>query len=101
MIIYNEEKLSTNDRNELPASMYGLPSEKKYPLNDANHVRSAMAYFSHCDKDKKKELARNIMKAAKKHGVKVSQDSEVYKTLHESFYEASNNLTVVLESDKK
>ena len=52
--IYNEEKLSTKDRKELPASIYGLPSEKKYPLNDANHVRSAMAYFNHCDKNKKK-----------------------------------------------
>ena len=85
--IYNEEKLSTKDRKELPASIYGLPSEKKYPLNDANHVRSAMAYFNHCDKNKKKELARNIMKAAKKFNVEVSEDSEVYKTLNESYYD--------------
>ena len=100
--IYNEEKLSTKDRKELPASIYGLPSEKKYPLNDANHVRSAMAYFNHCDKNKKKELARNIMKAAKKFNVEISEDSEVYKTLNESYYDDfSDNMNVILEADKK
>ena len=98
--IYNEEKLSTSDRNNLSPSMYGLPDERKFPLNDSNHIRSAIAFFSHCDNSKKKELAKRIIKAAKIHNITISKDSEVYKALYEA-YNDTNNYNVILEDTPK
>ena len=98
--IYNEEKLSISDRNNLSPSMYGLPDERKFPLNDSNHIRSAIAFFSHCDNSKKKELAKRIIKAAKIHNITISKDSEVYKALYET-YNDTNSYNVILEDNPK
>ena len=98
--IYNEEKLSTSDRNNLSLSMYGLPDERKFPLNDSNHIRSAIAFFNYCDNSKKKELAKRIIKAAKIHNITISKDSEVYKALYEA-YNGTNNYNVILEDTPK
>ena len=34
-------KLTTKKRNSLPKSDFGLPGERKYPMNDKNHARAA------------------------------------------------------------
>ena len=98
--IYNEEKLSISDRNNLSPSMYGLPDERKFPLNDSNHIRSAIAFFSHCDNGKKKELAKRIIKAAKIYNITISKDSEVYKALYET-YNDTNGYNIILEDNPK
>ena len=59
-MILTEKKLSTKDRNKLDDSMYGLPSERKYPLNDEAHVRKAIQFFKHCKPTMRNELAKNI-----------------------------------------
>ena len=61
-----EEKLSSEDRNNLKEKTFGLPKQRKYPLNDKRHVSSAITYFNKCDKKDEAELARNIIKAIKK-----------------------------------
>ena len=97
-----EEVLSTKDRNKLKKATFGLPEERKYPLNDAKHVRSALAYFRFCSPDKKKQLASRILAAAKKFNVEISPESEVYKLVHESIEPENyniNNDRVVLEAD--
>ena len=98
-----EEVLSTKDRKKLKDSTFGLPEERKFPLNDAKHVKSALAYFRFCSPDKKKQLASRILAAAKKFGVNISKDSEVYKLIHESIepeeYDIKNNDRVILEAD--
>lgn len=71
-------ELSTKERNELPASAFGLPEERKFPLIDENHVRSAEAYFHTCPPDKKKELAENIYRAVLRFGMPVNPDDEWY-----------------------
>lgn len=40
-------------------------------MPDATHVRAAEAYFRYCPEELKPELARNILKFAKKYGVDV------------------------------
>ena len=55
----NEEKLDTEDRNALRDSTFGLPTQRKYPLNDEQHVRSAIAYFNKCDPKDEEELRNN------------------------------------------
>lgn len=53
-------KLTANGRKHIKSTNYGLPKDKKYPLNDEQHVRSAIQMFAYCPSDKKATLARNI-----------------------------------------
>jgi hypothetical protein len=36
-------KLKTETRNKLPAKEFGLPKERKYPVEDKAHARNAKA----------------------------------------------------------
>ena len=63
MYLQESDKLSTKERNKLPDKKFGLPNERKYPLNDKEHVLLAIKFFNYCEKDKRKELANNIIKA--------------------------------------
>lgn len=58
--VLNEEKLTTDERNDLPNTLFGLPKERKYPLNDEEHVKKAIQFFKFCPKLKRNELAKNI-----------------------------------------
>lgn len=74
-----EAELSTKERNELDDSQFGLPEDRKYPLTDAAHVKSAISYFHKCPGGKKKKLAARIRRAAKKYNVTIGEDAEVNK----------------------
>ena len=39
-----EQPLSSEDRNKLDDSMFGLPKQRRYPLNDEAHVLAAMRF---------------------------------------------------------
>lgn len=39
-------KLKAKARNALPTSDFGLPGERKYPMNDKNHARAAKSRAS-------------------------------------------------------
>jgi hypothetical protein len=43
-------KLTTQKRNSLPKSDFGLPGERKYPMPDASHARDAKARASSAEK---------------------------------------------------
>ena len=93
---YNEDTLTSKERKTIDDSQFGLPEERKYPLTDAAHVKSAMAYFRYCDADKKHALAKRILKAAKKYDVKVStmlQDF-VIKVTRNWIIEACNPMNI-------
>lgn len=77
--IIMEAELSAEERNELKASQFGLPEERKFPLIDDKHVRSAISYFHTCPENKKAQLAKRIRSAAKKFGVEINPDSLVMK----------------------
>lgn len=71
-------KLSTDDRKELPDSVYAFPKEKKEPMSDASHVRNAMARFDQVKgvSDEEREQAfANIQAAAKHFGVEMNEKS--------------------------
>jgi hypothetical protein len=70
--------LSTNQRNEMSDSTYAFPSERKEPLNDASHVRNAIARFDQVkgvSAAEKKTAFTKIKSAAKKFGVDMSSTS--------------------------
>lgn len=65
------DRLTDEERKELPDSVYGLPDRREYPMPDAAHVRAAEAYFRYCPEDLKPRLARAILAKAREFGVDV------------------------------
>jgi hypothetical protein len=70
--------LSTAEQNDLPASKFAFPRERKEPLTDAKHVRNAIARFDQVEgvSDSERDKAwRRIKAAAKRYDVEVSEKS--------------------------
>ena len=71
-------KLDTSDRNALPAIEFAFQAQRKEPMEDASHVRSAVARFNQVTgvSDGERNLAwRKILRSAKKYGVEVHDTS--------------------------
>jgi hypothetical protein len=67
-------KLNENQREHIPDSQYAFPDEEKEPLNDASHVRNAIARFNQVkgvSEAEKHEAWKRIERAAKKFGVEI------------------------------
>lgn len=61
-------------RSRLPATAFAFPNERKEPLTDANHVRSAIARFAQVDGVDDAERAQafgNIKAAAEYYGIEL------------------------------
>ena len=72
------EGLSTADKDKLPEKEFAFPAQRKEPLTDAKHVRSAIARFDQIEKvsDSERDKAwKRILKAAKRYEVEVSESS--------------------------
>lgn len=70
--------LSTKERDSLPDSIFAFPTRRKMPLNDADHVRNAVACFNQVEavSDHEREQAwANIEKAAKHWDIELSEHS--------------------------
>lgn len=65
------DRLSYDEKKDLPDSVFGLPERREYPMPDAAHVRAAEAYFRYCPEDLKPKLARAILRFAQEYGVDV------------------------------
>jgi len=71
-------ELNEKQRDRIDEDQFAFPKERKEPLNDASHVRNAIARFdqvegvSDADRD---EAWTRIKRAAKKHGVEVNEKS--------------------------
>jgi hypothetical protein len=70
--------LSTKQRDKLGDGAFAFPKERKEPLENASHVRNAIARFSQVTgvSDGERDAAwKRIKAAAKKFGVDVSETS--------------------------
>ena len=65
------DRISYEERKDLPDSVFGLPERREYPMPDAAHVRAAEAYFRYCPGDWKPRLAKAILARAAEFGVDV------------------------------
>lgn len=69
-------KLDQEDRDELPGRQFAFPKQRKEPLEDATHVRNAVARFSQI-KDvtdaERDEAWKRIQAAAKKFDVDLNE----------------------------
>ena len=70
-------KLNQEKRDKISDDHYAFPKEQKEPLNDAAHVRNAIARFDQVEgvSDSERDAAwKRIRSAAKKFGVEVAHD---------------------------
>ena len=71
-------ELSEKQRDNLDEDQFAFPKERKEPLNNASHVRNAIARFNQVkgvSDDERDGAGRRIERAAKKHGVEISEKS--------------------------
>lgn len=69
-------KISTKKQNDLPASKFAFPKERKEPLTDASHVRNASARFNQVEgvsAEEKATAKKKIQSAARKQGVELKK----------------------------
>ena len=71
-------ELSDKQRDDLDDNKFAFPKKSKEPIEDASHVRNAIARFDQVEgvtDDERDEAWDRIKKAAKKYGVDVSEKS--------------------------
>jgi len=71
-------ELSEKQRDSLDEGQFAFPKERKEPLNNASHVRNAIARFDQVkgvSDDERDAAWRRIKKAADKFNVEVSEKS--------------------------
>lgn len=66
---YEEQSLSSKERNSLDDDEFGIPELRKYPLNDKVHVQQAIRMFNHVEKKYEAELADNILDAMERYHI--------------------------------
>ena len=71
-------KLDTAQRDRIDARQFAFPKQRKEPLENAAHVRNAIARFNQVEgvTEAEKDTAwKHIRAAAKKYGVEVKETS--------------------------
>ena len=71
-------KLSAEERDHLPKREFAFPKQRKEPIEDAAHVRAAIARFNQVKgvtDQERDEAWERIVKAAKKFDVEVQESS--------------------------
>ena len=71
-------ELSEKQRDNLDEDQFAFPKERKEPLNNASHVRNAIARFNQVkgvSDDERDAAWKRIKAAAKKHDVDVPEKS--------------------------
>jgi hypothetical protein len=74
----SSKPMTTAERKKLRTSTFAFPRERKEPLNDAKHVRNAVARFDQVEgvSDSTRDAAwTRVKRAATKFGVDVSERS--------------------------
>ena len=71
----NSNELDAADRDALPDRSYAFPRLRKEPLNDASHVRNAIARFDQvrdASDEERREAFQRIRRAADRYGVEMT-----------------------------
>ena len=76
--------LTTEERDKLPDSDFAFPKQRKEPIEDASHVRDALARFDQVEdvtNQERDEAFKRIQAAARKFGVEMNESSwqELFK----------------------
>jgi hypothetical protein len=71
-------KLSVQEREKLPPREFAFPKQRKEPIEDAAHVRAAVARFNQVKgvtNEERDEAWERIKRAASKHDVELEEES--------------------------
>ena len=71
-------KLDSEERDGIPSGSFAFPKQRKEPLENASHVRNAIARFNQVEDvsdEERNEAWKRIKAAAKKYDVEVSEGS--------------------------
>ena len=71
-------KLDADQRNSIDSRQFAFPKQRKEPLENASHVRNAIARFNQVEDvtDAERDTAwKHITAAAKKFGVEIKEKS--------------------------
>lgn len=82
-VLGEQNSILENERDNLPDSAFGIPEQRKYPLDSKKHVQSAIKLFGYAEEKNKKELAKNIKDAARKYDLTIPETTQCYKYLNE------------------
>jgi len=83
-------KLDTGDREKLRSNQFAYVDSKggeHLPINDASHVRNAIARFNQTDFESaaaKERARKKIVAAAKRHDIDIDDDDNVAKPVRSS-----------------
>ena len=69
-------RVSKKEEEQLPESAFAFPKQRKEPLEDAGHVRDALARFDQIEgvtNRERDEAWKRIQRAAKKFGVELHE----------------------------
>jgi uncharacterized protein DUF6582 len=77
-------KLTEKQQDKLSSSEFAFPEQRKEPINDAEHIRAAIARFDQVEDVTNEERDKawdRIVKAARKHDIEVNEKDwrELYK----------------------
>lgn len=59
-------------RSELPDDVFGIPQERKYPMQDKQHVKAAIKFFNYVEPKYEEQLANRIIENMKIYNIDVS-----------------------------
>lgn len=82
--ILQESTLSSDERDDLVGSEFGIPDKRKYPLTDKTHVLKAVQFFKFADISDKPELAKRIINKAKEFNMDYSNWNSIKEYLSEN-----------------
>lgn len=89
------EYIDESKRSSLPDSEFGVPEQRKFPLDTKEHVLSAIRFFNYVEPKYEKELANNIIR--KIHEYKM--ESEVHpgeKNRFSKYWKDSSNESAII-----
>ena len=59
-------------RSELPDDIFGIPQERKYPMQDKQHVKAAIKFFNYVEPKYEEQLANRIIENMKIYNIDAS-----------------------------
>jgi len=107
--------LNKADLMSIPLKYFGLPEERKFPMHDETHLKSAVVYFHTVDKKKRKQLADNIIKRHKQlnSNIKITKKNPLFQYVPEDMknlketdvplytLQDANIITSIIDNDAK
>lgn len=87
-------KLSSEKRNRLNDSDFGIPEKRMYPLHDKAHIESAVRLFGHAENKYKRSLARKILSRAREYNMDTSGWKQVLSFAQEQVPPMSNGTSM-------